>query len=85
MADTVKSIVRTTSAQLSLAGLVEASERTLLEGFGAQRVWIKTVPVADAERSSTEFLPDDLSASLPPRSWRSPSGRPASAGTSRPS
>lgn len=64
MADTVKSIVRTTSAQLSLAGLVEASERTLLEGFGAQRVWIKTV--ADAERSSTEFLPDDLSASLPP-------------------
>ncbi len=83
MADTVKSIVRTTSAQLSLAGLVEASERTLLEGFGAQRVWIKTV--ADAERSSAEFLPDDLSASLPPRSWRSPSGRPASAGTSRPS
>ncbi|MCW2817412.1 MAG: ATP-binding region, ATPase domain protein [Marmoricola sp.] len=64
MAETVKSIVRTTSAQLSLAGLLEASERTLLEGFGAERLWIKTV--ADHEASKAEFLPDDLTGSLPP-------------------
>ena len=64
MAETVKSIVRTTSAQLSLAGLLEASERTLLEGFGAERVWIKTV--GEAEASHSVFLADDLSASLPP-------------------
>ena len=64
MAETVKSIVRTTSAQLSLTGLLEASERTLLEGFGAERLWIKTV--ADHETSQADFLPDDLSASLPP-------------------
>ncbi len=63
MADTVKSIVRTTSAQLSLEGLLEASQRTLLEGFGAERVWIRTV--ADDTRSGAEFLPEDLRLSLP--------------------
>ena len=64
MADTVKAIVRTTSAQLSLDGLLQASEQTLLEGFGAQRVWIKTV--AEHGVSPTEYVPDDLSVALPP-------------------
>ncbi len=63
MADTVKAIVRTTSAQLSLEGLLEASEHTLLEGFAAQRLWIKTV--GDERGSSSEFLPEDLSLALP--------------------
>ena len=54
MADTVKAIVRTTSAQLSLGGLLEASEQTLLDGFAAQRLWIKTV--ADDDQSPTEYL-----------------------------
>lgn len=65
MADTVKSIVRTTSAQLSLDGLLKASERTLLDGFGAQRLWIKTV--ADGDRSGAEYLPEDLRLGLPER------------------
>ena len=64
MADTVKEIVRTTSAQLSLDGLLKASEQTLRDGFDAQRLWIKTV--ADDRGSSTEFLPDDLTLALPP-------------------
>ncbi len=64
MADTVKAIVRTTSAQLSLDGLLEASEHTLLEGFAAQRLWIKTV--GDDRGSSSEYLPEDLSLALPP-------------------
>ncbi len=63
MADTVKAIVRTTSAQLSLKGLLEASRRTLLDGFSAQRLWIKTV--AD-DHQSTEYIPDDLRLALPP-------------------
>ena len=63
MADTVKSIVRTTSAQLSLDGLLKASERTLLDGFGAQRLWIKTV--ADGDNSGAEYLPEDLRLGLP--------------------
>ncbi len=64
MADTVKAIVRTTSAQLSLSGLLEASEQTLLDGFAAQRLWIKTV--ADDDQSPTDYLPGDLSLALPP-------------------
>ncbi len=64
MADTVKAIVRTSSAQLSLTGLLEASQQTLLEGFAAQRLWIKTVAVDD--ETPTEYLPDDISFALPP-------------------
>jgi signal transduction histidine kinase len=64
MADTVKAIVRTTSAQLSLAGLLQASEHTLLDGFAAQRLWIKTV--ADDDQAVTDYLPGDLSLALPP-------------------
>jgi signal transduction histidine kinase len=63
MADTVKAIVRTTSAQLSLAGLLEASEHTLLEGFAAQRLWIKTV--ADDGEAASDYLPGDFSLALP--------------------
>ena len=65
MADTVKAIVRTTSAQLSLSGLLEASEQTLLDGFAAQRLWIKTV--ADDDQSPTDYLPGDLSLAPPAR------------------
>ena len=64
MANTVKSIVRTTSAQLSLDGLLKASERTLLDGFQAQRLWIRTV--ADGGQSGAEYLPEDLAHDLPP-------------------
>ncbi len=63
MADTVKEIVRTTSAQLSLDGLLDESRRTLLEGFDAQQVWIKTV--ATEGREGAEFLPEELRESLP--------------------
>lgn len=63
MADTVKAIVRTTSAQLSLDGLLDESRRTLLDGFSAQQVWIKTV--AEEGRSGAEFLPEELRDSLP--------------------
>ncbi len=63
MAETVKSIVRSTSAQLSLAGLLQASEHTLLEGFDAQHLWIKTV---DDEHGVAEYLPEVLRVALPP-------------------
>ncbi|KQT94334.1 hypothetical protein ASG49_05455 [Marmoricola sp. Leaf446] len=63
MADTVKEIVRTTSAQLSLDGLLDESRRTLLDGFSAQQVWIKTVTAEG--RSGAEFLPEELRDSLP--------------------
>ena len=63
MAETVKAIVRTTSAQLSLEGLLRASEQTLLEGFGAQRLWIKTV--AEDDVSPTGFVAKGLSSGLP--------------------
>ena len=66
MADTVKSIVRTSSAQLSLDGLLRASEQTLLEGFEAQHLWIKTV--ADEGHSGAEYLPDEVS-DWEPRTW----------------
>ncbi len=63
MAETVKEIVRTTSAQLSLGGLLQTSEQTLREGFDAQWLWIKTV--ADDQGSATEFLADELTVVLP--------------------
>jgi signal transduction histidine kinase len=62
MANTVKSIVRTSSAQLSLEGLLSASERTLLDGFGAQHLWIKA---AADEHESAEHLPEALREVLP--------------------
>jgi signal transduction histidine kinase len=64
MADMVKSIVRNSSAQLSLEGLLQASERTLLDGFEAQHLWIKTV--AEDDRAAAEFLPLELRDALPP-------------------
>ncbi len=63
MANTVKSIVRTSSAQLSLEGLLGTSERTLLEGFRAQHLWIKA---ATDEQQSAEHLPEALREVLPP-------------------
>ena len=63
MATTVKSVVRTTSAQLSLEGLLAASESTLLDGFAAQHLWIRTV--ADDGASGAECLPQELRAVLP--------------------
>ena len=63
MADTVKSIVRTSAAQLSLDGLLRASEQTLLAGFDAQHLWIKTV--ADGGGSAAEYFPDALREGLP--------------------
>jgi two-component system, OmpR family, phosphate regulon sensor histidine kinase PhoR len=63
MANTVKSIVRTSSAQLSLDGLLRASETTLLDGFGAQHLWIKA---ATDEHESAEHLPAALREVLPP-------------------
>jgi signal transduction histidine kinase len=43
MANMVKEIVRTTSAQLGLDGLLAASEHTLVEGFRASGLWIQTI------------------------------------------
>jgi signal transduction histidine kinase len=63
MADTVKTIVRNSTAQLSLDGVLQASQRTLLEGFEAQHVWIKTV--ADDDQAAVEFLPEELRDALP--------------------
>ncbi len=63
MAETVKSIVRNSSAQLSLDGLLRASERTMLEGFQAQHLWIKTV---GEDHTGAEYLPEELSEALPP-------------------
>jgi signal transduction histidine kinase len=64
MANTVKSIVRTSSAQLNLDGLLRASERTLLDGFAAQRLWIKTV--SEGDLPGAEYLPENLVLDLPP-------------------
>ena len=83
MADTVKTIVRNSSAQLSLEGLLQASEHTLLEGFEAQHLWIKTV-AEDDQRGGGVPARWSCATRCPPRSWRSPSGRRRTAGTSRP-
>ena len=62
MAETVKRIVRNSTAQLSLAGLLESSQDTLRDGFGAEHVWIKTV--ADDDHTVTEYLPEALRDAL---------------------
>ena len=63
MAETVKRIVRNSTAQLSLAGLLESSQHTLRDGFAAEQVWIKTV--ADDDQAIAEYLPDALRDALP--------------------
>jgi len=63
MADMVKEVVRTTSAQLSLDGLLAASERTLVEGFRASGLWIQTV--VEEDRGGRMFTPEGVALVLP--------------------
>lgn len=64
MANTVKEVVRTTSAQLSLGGLLTASEHTLVEGFRANGLWIQTI-IGD-DRAGRMYTPEDVSLVVPP-------------------
>jgi signal transduction histidine kinase len=64
MANTVKEVVRTTSAQLSLDGLLAASERTLVEGFRANGLWIQTI--IENDRAGRMYTPEDVDLVLPP-------------------
>ncbi len=63
MANMVKEVVRTTSAQLSLDGLLAASERTLLEGFRASGLWIQTI--LEDDRRGRMHTPEDVDLVLP--------------------
>ena len=63
MANTVKEIVRTTSTQLSLAGLLASSESTLVKGFHADGMWLQTV--VQVEHPSRLYTPDDVHLELP--------------------
>ncbi len=63
MASTVKTIVRTTSAQLSLDGLLHASERTLMEGFQASGLWIHTT--AEHTTPGTMYSSEGAGVALP--------------------
>lgn len=65
MANTVKEVVRTTSAQLGLDGLLVASERTLVEGFRANGLWIQTVIGKD--HAGRTYTPEGTHLVLPPR------------------
>ncbi len=66
MANTVRTIVRKTSAQLSLMGLLEASEQALIEGFRARGMWLQTFGEADGEarlynpNGTVMEMPEDL-------------------------
>jgi signal transduction histidine kinase len=64
MANTVKEVVRTTSAQLSLDGLLSASEHTLVEGFRANGLWIQTI--IEDDRAGRMYTPEDVNLVLPP-------------------
>ena len=81
MADTVKAIVRTSSAQLSLGGLLEASEQTLLEGFAAQRCGSRPSRTTTSRRPTT--CPTTSPSPSRPTSWRSRRARPPTAGATR--
>ena len=63
MAKTVKEIVRTTSAQLSFDGLLAASERTLVEGFSANGLWIQTI--VEDDRGGRMYTPEAVGLQLP--------------------
>jgi signal transduction histidine kinase len=65
MAEMVKEVVRTTSAQLSLDGLLEASESTLVEGFRASGLWIQTV--VEEDRGGRMYTPENVELVLPPK------------------
>lgn len=66
MANTVKTIVRKTSAQLSLIGLLEACEQALVEGFRARGMWLQTFGEAEGEarlydpHGAVMEMPEDL-------------------------
>lgn len=64
MAEMVKEVVRTTSTQLSLDGLLSASEATLVEGFRASGLWIQTV--VEEDRGGRMYTPGDVDLVLPP-------------------
>ncbi len=63
MANTVKEIVRTTSAQLNFDGLLAASERPLVEGFRADGLWIQAI--AEDDRGGRMHTPEEMSLQLP--------------------
>lgn len=79
MANTVKDFLRTTFAQLSLDGLLAASEHTLVEGFRADGLRIQTV--IEKDRAGRTYTSEDVTLVLPPASWSSPLVRPAIADT----
>ncbi len=64
MANTVKDVVRTTSAQLSLDGLLAASEHTLVEGFRANGLWIQTI--IEDDQAGRMYTAEDVTLVLPP-------------------
>ena len=64
MAETVKEIVRTTSAQLNLEGLLAACGRSLVEGFRADALWIQTI--IDQDSIGWTYAVDDLAVDVPP-------------------
>lgn len=64
MANTVKTVVRTASAQLSLDGLLAASEHTLVEGFRANGLWIQTI--IEEDRKGLMYTAEDVDLVLPP-------------------
>lgn len=64
MANTVKEVVRTTSAQLGLDGLLVASERTLVEGFRANGLWIQTI--IEKDHAGRTYTPEGTHLALPP-------------------
>ncbi len=63
MANMVKEVVRTTSAQVSLDGLLAASESTLVEGFRASGLWIQTI--IEEDRGGRMYTPEDVDLVLP--------------------
>ncbi len=63
MANTVKEIVRTSSAQLSFDGLLAASEAPLVEGFRANGLWIQTI--VEDDRGGRMYTPEQMGLHLP--------------------
>ena len=64
MAETVKEIVRTSSAQLNLKGLLAACERSLVEGFRADALWVQTI--IDEDSIGWTYTVDDITLDLSP-------------------
>ena len=64
MAETVKEIVRTTSARLNLDGLLAACQRSLVEGFRADALWIQTI--IDQDSIGWTYAVDDIALDVSP-------------------